>query len=147
MSQDLACHRLADVRLPLLDGGSTNLGNFIGQKLVVFFCPVENPIASSQEVEAYRALASEFEKVGTWIVGIVSEPIAPAHRDAEPHVSLGVDADGSAFEKLVQSLPPGVQIDRRGGSAFLIDRDGSIRTASSGFGHAQQMLADARERP
>ena len=147
MSQDLACDRLADVRVPLLEGGSTNLVNFWGQKLVAFFCPLGNPAATSQEVEAYRGLAPEFEKVGTWIIGIVGEPIAADHPDSGPHVRLGMDADGAAFEKLAQSRPPGVPIDRSEGSAFLIDRDGSIRTAISGYGHAREMLADARERP
>ena len=147
MSADLACSRLHDVRLPLVEGGSINLGCFYGQKLVLFFCPLDDPEAAANEVEAYRALAPEFERAGAWIIGIVAAPIAPAPPTGHPHLSLGIDPDGSAFDKLARSLPANFPIDRAAGATFLIDRDGSIRSAQCGCGHARQALADAREGP
>ena len=147
MSADLACSRLHDVRLPLVGGGSLDLGCFYGQKLVLFFCPADDPAAAANEIEAYRALAPEFEKAGAWIVGVASPPIAPVPSTSHPHLSLGIDPDGSAFDKLTRSLPEDFVIDRAGGAAFLIDRDGSIRSALRGCGHARQALADSREGP
>lgn len=146
MSADLACSRLHDVRLPLAEGGSVDLGCFYGQKLVLFFCPVDDPAAAMREIEDYRALAPDFEKAGAWIIGIVAAPIAvPSSR--HPHLSLGIDPDGSAFAKLAGSLPADFATDRAAGAAFLIDRDGSVRSAERGCGHARQVLADAREGP
>jgi peroxiredoxin len=147
MSADLACGRLPDVELPLVGGGSINLGCFYGQKLVVFFCPTGDPSAGEKEIETYRALAPEFEKAGTWVIGIVAARSAGVSPSCHPHLSLGIDLDRSAFDKLARSLPANFPIDRATGAAFLIDRDGSIRTAQRGCGHALQALADAREGP
>src|SRR3954471_19235766 len=71
MTGELLCNRL-DVPVTLVGGGSTNLGHFCGQKLVVFFCPADEAAAAA-EIQAYRALASEFEHGGAWLVGIVGE--------------------------------------------------------------------------
>jgi hypothetical protein len=60
---------------------------------------------------------------------------------------MGIDADGDAYRKLASSLPAECRPSREGGAAFLVDRDGTIRCAWSGIGHAADMLAAARERP
>jgi peroxiredoxin len=146
MAEAPACERRLDVPLRLVDGGATNLGHFCGQKLIVTFCPAE-PTAAAGEIRAYEALAPQFEQSGAWLVAVLEWPGGgPAERDAGASMNLGLDPDGSAFLALARTAPE-VDFDARAGATFLIDRDGSVRYAWPGVGHARQALERARERP
>lgn len=142
-----ACERRLDVPLRLVDGGATNLGHFCGQKLIVTFCPAE-PVAAAREILAYEALAPQLEQSGAWLVAILEWPGGgPGERGAGSSMNLGLDPDGSAFLALARYAAPDVDFDVRAGATFLIDRDGSVRYAWPGVGHAPQALERARERP
>lgn len=147
MADAPACQRLLDIPLRLADGGATNLGHFCGQKLIVTFCPAD-PVAAAQEIGAYEALAPEFEQIGAWLVGILEwTGDQPTDRDAASAMNLGLDPDGSAFLALARNTAPEIDFDARAGATFLIDRDGTVRHAWPGVGHARHALDSARERP
>ena len=44
--------------------------DFSGQKIVFYFYPKDDTSGCTAEAQAFTALADEFEKSGTWIVGI-----------------------------------------------------------------------------
>ena len=138
------CARLPDVPLTLADGGSINLADFCGQKLVVFFCPAGD-LAVEDEFQSYEMLAEEFEDAGAWVVGIVSTN-SPASVKV-PHGHMGIDADGSTYKALSSRSQDVFEAKAADGTTFLIDRDGSIRHAWPGYGHARQVLNWVRERP
>jgi peroxiredoxin len=146
MAGELLCNRL-DVPVNLVDGGSTNLGHFCGQKLVIFFCPAADGAAAA-EVGTYEALAGEFEHSGAWVVGIVDEDAHEIHGgSANARINLGTDPDGTAFRRLVDNLPPKVKLARSEGATFVVGRDGAIHYAWADGGHAARALEAARERP
>ena len=146
MSDAPICQRQLDIPLRLADGGATNLGHFCGQKLIVFFYPADAP-AAAREIEAYEALLPEFERSGAWLVGVLeySSGESPMPRAGSP-ISIGLDPDGSAFLALARSMPER-EFDAREGAAFLIDRDGVVRHAWQGTGHAKEALDGAGQRP
>lgn len=148
MRTDLVCPRLNDVPIALADGGTANLSHFCGQKLVVFFCPAGDPDAADREIETYERLASAFVQAGVWVLGIVPAPAATAREVADAErIHLGLDPDGAVFSALAATLPADMPVNAADGAAFLIDRDGAVRTAWPGCGHAADALATAHERP
>lgn len=135
-----------DVPLRLVDGGATNLGHFRGHKLIVLFCPAD-PAAAGREVAAYEALAPTLELSGIWLVAVREDTGgARVPRGPGAAMNLGLDPDGSAFLALARGLP-GRDFDARAGATFLIDRDGVVRQAWAGVGHAGRARDAACERP
>lgn len=147
MASAPACNRLPDVPIELIGGGSANLAHFCGQKLVVVFCPAERE-AAEREIAAYEALAPQFENAGAWVVGLVAGRRPGLHgKPSSAHIHLGVDAGGRAFRELAAHFPAPDEARPAAGAAFLINRDGNVRYAWLGAGHAPEALERARERP
>jgi peroxiredoxin Q/BCP len=143
-----------DVVLTGSDGEEVRLGDFKGQKLVVYFYPKDDTSGCTREAQDFTALAEEFEAVGTWVIG-VSKDSPKSHakfRDKyELKVRLLTDADGSvcdAFGTWVEKSMYGrkyMGIDR---ATFLIDRDGVVKGVWRKVkvpGHAEAVLKAARE--
>jgi peroxiredoxin Q/BCP len=143
-----------DVGLTGADGEEVRLGDFKGQKLVVYFYPKDDTSGCTREAQDFTALAEEFEAVGTWVIG-VSKDSPKSHakfRDKyELKVRLLTDADGSvcdAFGTWVEKSMYGrkyMGIDR---ATFLIDRDGVVKGVWRKVkvpGHAEAVLKAARE--
>jgi peroxiredoxin Q/BCP len=143
-----------DVALIGMEGQPVSPADFRGNKLVLYFYPKDDTSGCTREAQDFTALAGEFEKAGTWILGVSKD-------DAEKHakftakydlkVPLATDADGSvceAFGTWVQKSMYGrkyMGIDR---ATFLVDRDGVIKRVwrkVSVPGHAAEVLAAARE--
>jgi peroxiredoxin len=139
------CQRELDIPLRLAAGGTTNLGHFCGQKLIVIFCPADAP-AAAREIEAYEALMPDFERSGAWLVGVLEPPGRDMAGRPASSVSLGLDPDGSAFLALARALPD-MDFDARKGAVFVIDRDGIVRHGWQGIGHAKEALNEAAQRP
>jgi peroxiredoxin len=111
----------------------------------VFFYPADAP-AVAQEVNAYEALLPEIERSGAWLVSVMEYPDhANPPPAARSPISLGLDPDGAAFLAMARTMP-GRAFDTRAGAAFLIDRDGVVRHAWQGFGHAREVLDEAAKR-
>ena len=67
-----------DVRMEGAEGKPVSPADFKGQKLVVYFYPKDDTSGCTSEAQAFTALADEFRKAGTWILG-VSKDDAKSH--------------------------------------------------------------------
>ena len=143
-----------DVKLEGLEGQPVSPADFKGQKLVVYFYPKDDTSGCTAQAKGFTALAGEFEKAGTWILG-VSKDTAAKHRKFidkyDLKVPLATDPDGSvceAFGTWVQKSMYGrkyMGIDR---ATFLVDRDGVVKRIWRKVkvpGHVEEVLAAARE--
>ncbi|HEV2748379.1 MAG TPA: peroxiredoxin [Allosphingosinicella sp.] len=146
--------RVPDVTLAGMAGQSVSPADFRGNKLVLYFYPKDDTSGCTREAQDFTALAEEFEKAGTWILG-VSKDDAEKHRKFTDKyglkVALATDPDGAvceAFGTWVQKSLYGrkyMGIDR---ATFLIDSDGVVKRVwrkVSVPGHAAEVLAAARE--
>jgi peroxiredoxin len=145
MTTELHCGRLPDLPIALVGGGTINVADFCGQKLILFFCPADDPEASAREICAYRASAADFERAGAWVIG-VGGPATETGADTA-NIHLAEDPDNSVFRALASFVPATLEIEADRGATFLVDRDGGIRAAWPGCGHVAQALEVARERP
>ena len=102
MSTELHCRPLSDVPVALIDGGTINLRDFAGQKLIVFFCPSGDPAAAEREVRAYQARAADFEHAGAWVIGIHSAPPRSEAGEKSARIHLGLDPEGLAARELAR---------------------------------------------
>lgn len=148
--------RVPDVKLEAVDGETFSPADFRGQKLVLYFYPKDDTSGCTREAQDFTALAGEFEKEGTWILGVSKDSAASHARFADKYdlkVRLATDPDGSvceAFGTWVQKSMYGrkyMGIDR---ATFLIDRDGTVYRIWRKVkvpGHAEEVLEAAKELP
>jgi peroxiredoxin len=143
-----------DVALTGDDGGQVRIGDFKGQKLVLYFYPKDDTSGCTREAQDFTALAGEFEAVGTWVVGVSKDSIkshAKFRDKYELKVRLLSDADGAACEAFGTWIEKSMYGRKYMGierATFLIDRDGVIKKAWRKVkvpGHAEAVLAAARE--
>jgi thioredoxin-dependent peroxiredoxin len=145
-----------DVALIGMDGKAVSPADFRGQKLVLYFYPKDDTSGCTREARDFTALAGDFEKAGTWILG-VSKDSPQSHAKFtgkyDLKVKLATDPDGSvcdAFGVWGEKSLYGrkyMGIDR---ATFLIDRDGTLSRIWRRVkvpGHADEVLAAARELP
>lgn len=140
--------RAPDARLELPDGKSISIADFKGQKLILFFCPGDEPSSWVREMQDFATLAEEFEHCGAWIIGLPgysSKVRRMTMFEHLPKVSFATDPDGSAYAAFEVSMTKG-----QNSATFLLDRDGTIERIWRGIkisGHAQEVLEAARELP
>ena len=143
-----------DVKLVGLEEEPVSPADFRGQKLVLYFYPKDDTSGCTREAQDFTALAGEFEKAGTWILG-VSKDEAAKHRKFidkyELKVPLATDPDGSvceAFGTWVEKSMYGRKYMGSDRATFLIDRDGVVKRVWRKVKvprHAEEVLAAARE--
>lgn len=145
--------KVPDVKLVGMDGPAVSPADFGGHKLVLYFYPKDDTTGCTREAQDFTALAEEFEKVGTWILGVSKDSPAKHAKFVDKYdlkVRLATDPDGSvceAFETWIEKSLYGrkyMGIDR---ATFLIDRDGTIHRIWRKVkvaGHAEQVLEAAR---
>ena len=148
--------RVPDVALQGMDGEPVSPRDFSGQKLVLYFYPKDDTSGCTREAQDFTALADEFEKVGTWVLG-VSKDSPEKHRKFTDKYGLGVklasDSDGSACEAFgtwVEKSMYGRKYMGIERATFLIDRDGVVKRVWRKVkvpGHAEEVLEAARELP
>jgi thioredoxin-dependent peroxiredoxin len=121
-----------DVKLQTMDGKTVSPADFRGNKLVLYFYPKDDTSGCTREAQDFSALAEEFEKHGTWLLG-VSKDDAARHRKFtdkyELQVPLATDVDGAACEVFgtwVEKSMYGRKYMGIERATFLIDRDGTI---------------------
>jgi len=148
------CEMVPDVELLGLEGQAIRPSDFRGQKLVVYFYPKDDTSGCTREAQDFSALAPQFEKEGTWILGVSRDPPEKHRKFIDKHglrVALATDPDGSAcqaFGVWVEKNMYGRKYMGIERSTFLIDRDGQIRRIWRKVkvpGHAQDVLEAARE--
>ncbi len=143
-----------DVRLEGLEGKPISPADFRGQKLVIYFYPKDDTSGCTREAKDFTGLAAEFEKAGTWILGVSKDDAGKHRRFIDKYdlkIPLATDVDGSACEAFgtwVQKSMYGrkyMGIDR---ATFLVDRDGVIKRVWRKVkvpGHAAEVLEAAQE--
>ena len=141
--------RVPDVALVAMDGQQVSPADFRGQKLVLYFYPKDDTTGCTREAQDFTALADEFGKVDTWVLGVSKDSPARHARFVDKYglkVRLATDADGAACEAFGTWIEKSLYgrkymgIDR---ATFLIDRDGTIRRIWRKVkvaGHAEQVL-------
>jgi thioredoxin-dependent peroxiredoxin len=145
-----------DVTLIGMDGKGVSPADFRGQKLVLYFYPKDDTSGCTREAQDFTAHAAEFERCGTWILGVSKDSPQSHAKFAGKYdlrVKLATDPDGGVCEAFgtwgEKSLygRKYLGIDR---ATFLIDRDGTVARVWRKVkvpGHAEEVLAAARELP
>jgi peroxiredoxin Q/BCP len=145
-----------DVALTGMDGVAVSPADFKGNKLVLYFYPKDDTSGCTREAQDFTALAGEFEKAGTWILGVSKDSPKSHAKFAGKYglkVKLASDEDGSvcaAFGVWGEKSLYGRKYMGIERATFLIDRDGTLARAWRKVkvpGHAQEVLAAARELP
>ena len=67
---------IPDIALTLPDGGTVKASHFVGQKLVLFFYPKDDTPGCTTENQDFTALADDFAKAGTALLGVSKDPPA-----------------------------------------------------------------------
>jgi thioredoxin-dependent peroxiredoxin len=145
-----------DVKLESPDGRAISPADFRGNKLVLYFYPKDDTSGCTAEAQAFSALADEFEKAGTWLLGVSKDSPEKHRKFTEKYglkVPLASDTDGSvceAFGTWIEKSMYGrkyMGIDR---ATFLVDRDGVVKKVWRKVkvpGHAEEVLEAARALP
>jgi peroxiredoxin Q/BCP len=145
-----------DVTLTGMDGEKVSPADFRGQKLVLYFYPKDDTSGCTREAQDFTTLASEFEKTGTWILGLSKDSEKSHKKFADKYdlkVKLASDLDGSACEAFgtwVEKSMYGRKYMGIERATFLIDRDGTVARIWRKVkvpGHAEEVLAAARDLP
>ena len=148
--------KVPDVKLVGADGEAVSPADFRGQKLVLYFYPKDDTSGCTREAQDFTALAAEFEKAGTWILGVSKDSPQSHAKFADKYglqVKLATDPDGSVCEAFGTWGEKSLYGRRYFGierATFLIDRDGTIAAIWRKVkvpGHAEAVLAAARELP
>ena len=146
--------KLPDIALTATDGSALNPAQFAGQKLVLFFYPKDDTPGCTTENKDFSALASEFAKAGTALLGISKDPpkkhlkfiekhglAAPLASDAEEgglSDALGIWTEKSMYGRSYMGMVR---------STYLVDAGGRIARIWSPVkvkGHAEEVLAAAK---
>ena len=147
---------IPDVKMEGPEGKPVSPRDFSGNKLVLYFYPKDDTSGCTAEAQAFSALAGEFEKAGTWILG-VSKDSAKSHAKFSDKyglkVALASDTDGSvceAFGTWAEKSMYGRKYMGIERATFLVDRDGVVKRVWRKVkvpGHAAEVLEAARELP
>ena len=137
------------------DGSPLRLVDYRGRKLVLFFYPKDDTPGCTTENQDFSALAADFAKAGTALLGISKDPparharfiakhglIAPLASDAQSgglSDALGIWTEKSMYGRSYMGMVR---------STYLIGSDGRIARVWSPVkvkGHAAEVLAAARD--
>lgn len=134
-------------------GDSVKASDFRGRKLVVFFYPKDDTPGCTVENIDFSALAPEFDKAGTALLGVSKDPparhakftakhnlVAPLATDSENGLSdaLGVWGEKSLYGRLFMGMHR---------TTYLLDADGTIARVWRKVkvkGHAAEVLEAAK---
>ena len=145
-----------DVKLEAVDGRRVSPADFKGNKLVLYFYPKDDTSGCTKEAQDFSAHAEDFEKAGTWIMGISKDPAASHAKFTEKYglrIPLASDPDGAvceAFGTWVEKSMYGRKYMGIERATFLVDRSGIVQRVWRKVkvpGHAEEVLEAARALP
>jgi thioredoxin-dependent peroxiredoxin len=145
-----------DVTLTGMDGARVSPADFRGNKLVLYFYPKDDTSGCTREAQDFTALAADFEKAGTWVLGVSKDSPKSHQKFAGKYdlkVKLASDEDGAvceAFGTWTEKSLYGRKYMGIERATFLIDRDGTLARIWRKVkvpGHAEEVLAAAQELP
>ena len=76
---------MPDIAMTGADGTAVRIGDFAGRKLAVFFYPKDDTPGCTTENLDFSALAPEFERAGTALLGVSKDPPARHAKFAAKH--------------------------------------------------------------
>jgi peroxiredoxin Q/BCP len=146
--------KLPQIALTSPDGSPVSPADFAGKKLVLFFYPKDDTPGCTTENKDFSALAADFAKVGTALLGISKDPptrhakfiakydlTAPLASDAAEHGlsdALGFWGEKQNYGRTYMGMIR---------STVLVDVQGTIARIWSPVkvkGHAEEVLAAAQ---
>jgi peroxiredoxin Q/BCP len=145
---------IPDVALEGSDGTPVRVADFKGRKLVLFFYPKDDTPGCTTENKEFSALAPEFEKAGTALLGVSKDPPTKHLRFIEKHqltVPLASDAETGGLSDAL-----GIWTEKQNygrtylgmvRTTYLVDADGKIARVWDKVrvkDHAAQVLAAAQ---
>ncbi|HWT11492.1 MAG TPA: peroxiredoxin [Allosphingosinicella sp.] len=148
--------RVPDVKLEGMSGEPVSPADFRGNKLVLYFYPKDDTSGCTREAQDFTALAADFEKEATWILGVSKDNPASHARFTDKYglkVRLASDSDGSvceAFGTWTEKSMYGRKYMGIERATFLVDRDGVVKRVWRKVkvpGHAAEVLEAAKELP
>jgi len=88
-------------RLPKDGGGSVELADFAGRKLVLYFYPRADTSGCTREAIDFSKLKNAFSRAGTEILGVSADPVSSLDRFKSKHklsIALGSDEAHNVLE-------------------------------------------------
>lgn len=140
-------------RFNVAEGVAKSPADYAGRKLVVYFYPKDDTSGCTREAIDFTALAADFAKADTAVVGISKDSLASHAKFAGKHglaLELGSDGDGSVCEAWgvwVEKSLYGRKYMGIERATFLVGRDGIIAHVWRKVkvpGHAQTVLDAAK---
>ena len=143
-----------DFTMETPDGGTVTKADLAGSKAVIFFYPKDNTPGCTTEAKDFSAMKSEFEKVGTRLLG-VSKDSAKKHQNFiakhDLTVDLATDAEEGGLSDALgvwgEKMNYGRTYMGMIRSTFLIGEDGKILRKWPKVrvkGHVDEVLEAAR---
>ena len=145
---------LPDIALATPDGGSVKPSDFAGRKLVLFFYPKDDTPGCTTENKDFSALAGDFEKAGTALLGISKDTPQKHQKFIDKHGLAAPLASDAAENGLSDALGIWTEKQNYGRTylgmvrtTYLIDTAGKIARVWDKVkvkGHAEEVLAAAQ---
>jgi peroxiredoxin Q/BCP len=145
---------MPDIALEMPDGGTVKPSDFRGRKLVLFFYPKDDTPGCTTENKDFSALAEEFEKGGTALLGVSKDPPKKHQKFAAKHELTAPLASDAEESGLADALGIWVEKNMYGRkymgmerTTYLIDAAGKIARVWREVkvkGHADEVLAAAK---
>lgn len=142
-----------DVTLTDAGGASFSLADYRGKPFVLYFYPKADTPGCTNEAIDFTALKSEFDAIGTPIIGVSRDSPAKLAKFAGKHglaITLASDGDGSvceAFGTWIMKKLYGREYMGIARATFLFGADGKaarVWPAVKVKGHAAEVLEAAR---
>jgi len=143
-----------DIAMETPDGGSVKPSDFVGRKLVLFFYPKDDTPGCTTENIDFSALAGEFEKAGTALLGVSKDSPARHRKFAEKHALTAPLASDPAEGGLSDALGIWTEKQNYGRTylgmvrtTYLVGADGRIARVWDKVkvkGHAAEVLEAAK---
>lgn len=139
--------------LPTDGGGTVSLGDFKGNKLVLYFYPKADTPGCTKEAIDFSRLRADFAKSGASILGVSADPISAQDKFKSKHklrIALGSDESRkmlAAYGAWGEKSMYGRKFMGVMRKTFLIGADGRIIRVWPKVrvpGHAREVLAAAR---
>lgn len=140
---------------PNKDGRVIKLSDYLGKNnVVLYFYPKDDTTGCTIEANQFTELASEFEKLGTVVLGVSRDSCA-SHQAFIDKYSLKVDLLSDSSGELCDAFAVWQEKEKNGvkkmgivRSTFVINKSGVLVDAMYGVtaeGHAQEILEMVKE--
>ncbi len=137
--------------LPNQDGKTTQLSDFAGHWLVVYFYPKDDTPTCTVQGKSFTATKADFDAAGIKVIGVSADDVA-SHKNFCNKFAFTIDLLSDTDSSLMKALGLG-QIEWKGmklweRTTFVVDAQGVIRKVYekvNADGHEKVLLNDIRK--